>query len=352
MIKKISFICFLCLTIGYSIYGEQQQQATYTSFSREISLKGEKISLSDTVLMRYPFRIRQDGDYLYLLDLHGTETFFHIFDKTDYKHIASFGIRGEGPEEVLQGMNIRYVSTDSIWTLDSNKRQICRWKFSPIDKEIIREETIQLTSQLQSPLDFLLYDDATFLIPDYSGKNRLHRVNSQGDIIESIGNIPVRNSVKKEAQPALAQAWRSFIDYHPKKHILVTATQLGDVIEIFNQNTGTHKKLYGPQKEPIYQYSSKGNAIPTGIMGYSDILVTDCYIYAVFHGQTFKEIINSQGNSEDGGHYIHVFDFNGNPVCKYILDYAIYGIHIDEENGTIWATNVNSDDQIVKFTIK
>ena len=54
---------------------------------------------------------------------------------------------------------------------------------------------------------------------------------------------------------------------------------------------------------------------------------------------------------EDGGRYIYVFDLKGNPVRKYVLDHAIYGIDVDEDTGTILATDVNSNDPILSFKI-
>ena len=39
------------------------------------------------------------------------------------------------------------------------------------------------------------------------------------------------------------------------------------------------------------------------------------------------------------------------PVRKYVLDHAIYGIDVDEDTGTILATDVNSNDPILSFKI-
>lgn len=351
-IKLFPFICLLYLIIIGCSEQKKFDECDYTVFAEDISLRGKCVSLNDSVFMRYPFRIRQHGEYLYILDLHGTKNFFHVYHKSVNTQVAQYGVRGEGPEELLQAMNFRYLSPDSIWMLDSNKRQLCRWKFSPTDGLFAWEETIQLTPELLSPLDFVPYDSATFLIPDYSGKHRLHRVDSSGEIIENISVIPTREPIKESMQSALAQAWRSFIDYHPQKRVLVTATQLGDVVEIFNLNTGMHKVLYGPYGEPKFRRTMKGHAVSTGVMGYSDVQITDNYIYTVFHGRRFNEIARNSIPTEDGGRYIHVFDFEGNPVRRYTLDRAVYGIHIDEDTGVIWATDVNEDDQIVRFMME
>ena len=109
--------------------------------------------------------------------------------------------------------------------------------------------------------------------------------------------------------------------------------------------------LRGPMGEPEYQTTRKGWAVPTGIMGYSDVEVTDNYIYAVFHGRSFKDIAKNPEGTPDGGEYIHVYSYEGAPVCRMILDRAIYGIDVDEENGIIWATDVNSEEQIVKYRL-
>lgn len=89
-------------------------------------------------------------------------------------------------------------------------------------------------------------------------------------------------------------------------------------------------------------------------MGFSDVEVTDKYIYTVFHGRTFKEIANriQEGSqSIDGGKYIYVFSLTGEPVCCYTLDRYIYGIDVNEEKGIITAVDVNSDEPIVQYKI-
>lgn len=37
-----------------------------------------------------------------------------------------------------------------------------------------------------------------------------------------------------KVRPALAQAWRSFLDYNPHDGVLAMVTQLGEVLEVYN----------------------------------------------------------------------------------------------------------------------
>ena len=150
-------------------------------------------------------------------------------------------------------------------------------------------------------------------------------------------------------RPALAQAWRSFLDYNSHNSVLATVTQLGEVVEIYNLKDSTHVIRVGEYDEPEFKVSD-GYGIPTGIMGFSDVQVTDDAIYAVFHGTSFKDIARQSGRLSDGGKYIYVFSLKGEPLCKYVLDHYIYGIWVDEVTKTIMATDVNNDQPILKFS--
>lgn len=55
----------------------------------------------DTALFRYPFRVRVQGDKAVVMDLHGTDYFCHVFHYPGFRYFASFGKRGEAPEEML-----------------------------------------------------------------------------------------------------------------------------------------------------------------------------------------------------------------------------------------------------------
>ena len=281
----------------------------YSGFPHERELIGEVIEL-DTALLRYPFRIRIEGDRVIVMDLHGLDHYGHLFQYPSYQYLSSFGKRGDS---------------------------------------LLRDETVTLDEDILRPLDFAIYNDSMFIIPDYSGENRLCRVNCNGKLIDKIGIIPtIDEKALENARPALAQAWRSFLDYNPNNGILAVVTQLGEVLEVYNLKDSTHVVRIGEYGEPEFKISD-GYGIPTGIMGFSDVQVTDSAIYTVFHGTPFKEIARQSGRLLDGGKYIYVFSLKGEPLCKYVLDHYIYGIWVDEATKTIIATDVNNDEPILKF---
>ncbi len=323
----------------------------YSDFPETRNLTACPLSV-DTAVFRFPFRIRVQDTIVAVMDLHGMDHFIHLFHYPNFSYIISLGKRGDSPEEMLSVENIRWNGS-SLWALDANSSKLTRFGLSLSNDSLLREEAVSLDKEILRGLDFVIYDDSTFIIPDYSGESRFCWVDRTGKLLHKMGIIPTTNEeALKHARPALAQAWRSFIDYNPRNGILAAVTQLGEVLEIYNLKDSTHIVRVGLHGEPEFQIA-EGYGVPTGIMGFSDVQVTDTAIYAVFQGDTFEEISRKmqKGDMTDGGRYIYVFSLSGEPIRKYVLDHNVYGISVDELNGEIVATDVNSDEPVVKYAV-
>jgi len=328
----------------------EERVKSYSDFPEVKELAARTVSL-DTALFRYPYRIRVQGDKAVVLDLHGTDCFFHAFRYPGFRYLSSFGKRGDAPEEMLSAENIRW-NGDFLWILDSNKSELTRLGFASSGDLLLRQEAVKLDQELLRSLDFVQYDDTTFIIPDYSGDSRFCFVSRQGKLLRKLGAIPTINEdALQNARPALAQAWRSFIDYNPRNGVLAAATQLGEVLEIYNLKDSTYVVCTGPNGELEFKVS-QGYGIPNGIMGFNDMQVTDHAIYVVFQGSKFKDIMQSAKRGTllpSGGQYIYVFSLKGEPLRKYVLDHYISGFSVNEQEGIIFAVDVNRDEPIVEY---
>ncbi|EKU89384.1 BF3164 family lipoprotein [Bacteroides oleiciplenus] len=352
MHRIVYFISVLFFFLSCTFQSTVSTNNRYTDFPQVQELKAKTIQL-DTALFRYPFRIHASDNKAVVLDLHGTDHYFHAFNYPEFHYLSSFGKRGDSPEEMLSAENFRWSGRD-LWTLDANKSELTELGLALSGDTLLRQEVVKLDKEILRALDFVIYEDSTFIIPDYTGDNRFCQVNSEGKLLRKFGTILSANKEALEnSRPALAQAWRSFIDYNPRKGVLVAATQLGEVLEIYNLKDSTHVVCIGPHGEPEFQIA-EGYGIPTGIMGFGDVQVTDNAIYAVFQGKTFKDIMESakQGNKlPDGGQSIYVFSLKGEPLRKYVLDRYVHGIWVDELQGIITAMDVNEDEPIVRYNI-
>lgn len=318
-------------------------------FTKEKYLIGMVLSVQDSNYLRYPFRIRQSDSLLYILDLHGTEYYCHTFTFPKMRQDSSFALRGNGPEEYLSVENIRLGSDGVPYLLDANNHSITIHN----SYNQIYNKQIPLSRDLIRCLDFALINDSLFLIPDYSGQYRINIVDNSGNIKKQLFHIPTRNKqVPKTPDIVLAQAWRSFIDYNPVNDILAMVTQLGQVIEIYNLKTNeTINILYGKFGEP--EFASQGvHAVPTGIMGYSDVHVGKDKIFTLFWGTSFKDIRKENPyNRTEGGNIIQVFGLDGTPLIQYNLDKYITGFSINEENNSLLGLDVNNKHQIIEYQL-
>ena len=183
----------------------------------------------DTALLRYPFRIKIKDSLALIMDIHNIDNYFHLFHYPEMTHIVSFGHRGDSPEDMLSADSFAFQSLDSIWTLDANKMQIIRWEITNRNYKVKMVESINLNKKIVRALDFIRIDN-DFVIPDYLAKSRYYLVNSYGETFAEKGNIPTIHYKSEYSMPALAQAWRSFIDYNSQNNILAFVTQLGEVI--------------------------------------------------------------------------------------------------------------------------
>lgn len=312
----------------------------YADFPEVITLSQAKSISCDSVYLRYPYRVEINGSLAVILDLHPDSCFLHAFTYPEWRYVTSFGSRGEGPEDILSAERVRISSPDSVWVLDSNRCQITRWRISNGNAE--RVEEIPLDDRLIRTLDFCKTADG-FLVTDYTGNYRYHVLDQYGKIKQSVGSIPTEKNISDENSMALAQAWRSFMDYNPKNGVLAIVTQLGEVVELFNLKTGEHHVCYGPGGEPVFSIA-QSEAIPKGIKGFNDVVVSDSCIYTVFDGISFKDRIRefrSGKKQPEGGKYVYVFGFDGKQKERIELFNSAFGLYVLE--GELLTTSTDAD---------
>ena len=82
--------------------------------------------------------------------------------------------------------------------------------------------------------------------------------------------------------------------------------------------------------------------------------ITDDAIYALYYGQTFKEIqtnLNKQ-TLQQGGRQIRVFSHQGKLLHIYQLDHNISGFILTDDATTLLGVDVNIDTPIVRYKLQ
>ena len=354
MKKLISILVLLVVVVLYALT-KTSSKAEYPEITFPVTeeLYGRVIPI-DSVFFRYPYRLEVRGDRVVIEDLHGPDHFYHLFTYPDFRYLHSFGQRGEGPEEMQTVDDFRWDG-QTLWALDNIKSELVRWELNESRDKMIRTERIKLDQATFRALDIVPFQNNSFLIPNYSGDSRFCQVDRNGKLIKKWGEIPTDRKDDLQKYPyAFGYGWRSFIDYSPQNGTLVAATQFGEVLEVWNVKKNTHKVLMGKLGEPEFEIFPE-YAIPTGAVGHNDIQVTDHAIYVIYRGVSMKESMLAHQKGKplpEGGYTIRVFSLEGKPLKEYKLDHSSSGIWVMEEEGKMWALDVNSDEPLVEYILK
>ena len=354
MKKLISISLFLVVVVVY-VFTKTFPKTEYSEITFPVieELQGRVIPL-DSVFFRYPYRLEVWDDRVVIEDLHGSDYFYHLFTYPGFRYLSSFGQRGEGPEE-MQTVDDFFWNGQTLWALDNIKSELVRWELNKSRDKMIRTECIKLDKAAFRALDIVPFPNNSFLIPNYSGDSRFCQVDRNGKLIKKWGEIPTERKGDLQKYPyAFGYGWRSFIDYSPKTGILVAATQLGEVLEIWNVKKNTHKVIKGKLGEPEFEILPE-YAIPAGAVGHNDIQVADRAIYVIYRGISIKEEMLARQKGKPfltGGRTVRVFSLEGEPLKEYKLDHSVSGIWGDEQAGKMWALDVNSDEPLVEYNLK
>lgn len=344
LFKKLNtFLLFVLVCSACSMKNRKEHQSLFDETVPLSTLRQQEER--DDVYMRYPYRVRLDDSLLYVMDLHAPEAYCHQFTYPDLAYIRSFAVRGNEPKTFLAADNMRLDKDGHLSILDANRHLIAH--IDTDDGTLLAEWA--LPPDLIRTLDFVALNESLFIVPDYTGSYRYSLVGKNGSIVRNVGEIP-KDKKEKSSGVALAQGWRAFIDYNERNGVLAMATQLGQVLEIYDVPNDTIVSVaVGECGRPVFDNRS-GYAIPNGIMGYGDVQVGDKYIYVLFWGTSFEEIRKGESLLE-GGNLVEVFDLKGNPVLQYQLDRNISGFFIVEEEQKMIALDVNSDQPIVEYEL-
>ena len=353
--KKMVSLSVLLVVVTIYAFTKSSPKAEYTEITFPVTekLQGRVIPI-DSVFFRYPYRLEVHSDRIVIEDLHGPEYFYHLFTYPDFRYLHSFGQRGEGPEEMQTVDDFRW-NGQTLWALDNIKSELVRWELNDSRDKMIRTERIKLDKATFRALSVVPFQNNSFLIPDYSGNSRFCQVDRTGKLINKWGEISTDRKEDLQKFPyAFGYGWISFIDYSSKTGILAAATQLGEVLEIWDMKKNTHKVLKGKLGEPKFEITPS-YAIPAGVKGYNDVQVTDRAIYVIFEGTSIKKgmLAHQKGKPlPEGGNTIRVFSFEGEPLKEYKLDHFVCGIWVMENEGKMWALDVNSDEPLVEYILK
>jgi len=306
-----------------------------------------KFSVEDTLSFRniYEYTGGEAG-ILELVD--SVLILFNVNEGTDY-FINNYSIKtgrvykeyfksGKGPGEVI-GAFIIGINRNSLWLYDVTSRKIIT---TDLRKAIANNTTVSyneyavkddyLRIGFKDSLRFFAagFDSSIYKIQEVdliSG----NKVNEFGKI-ESIPDDMTLNAYKA--------AHECFIHVKPACDKIVLSYRFTDAIEIYDIKTQKSIMVHGPDG-----FNAEGK--PNGSSWYRTDktrfafvsgggTVTNQYIYMLYSGDLWKDRNSRYAKC------IFVYDWDGNPIRKLVLNRQIQGIAVSEDDITMYAFDVNT----------
>jgi hypothetical protein len=171
-------------------------------------------------------------------------------------------------------------------------------------------------------------------------------INNQ--IIDKFLDYPVKD-IKKYPQQIVWQACESSLKVSPDKTKTVLFTFDFDRIDVIeNHYFKTLFTILGPQNtEPNLKMFLERKS-KERVFSYIDLFLTEKRIYALYCGKSIEEMIKIGAFA---GEYIHIFDWNGNPLQRLELQRFITHFCVDEFNKKLYALEYDPEIELVVYDL-
>jgi len=346
MIKYVNKIIFLWLYVFVLVGCKEDKTHTVSDLFTEsypLSIKKEWHINEDSLAVIEGLIC--DGENLIINDFHLGDS-YTLFDVKSGEYIARFGAIGEGPEEIPLGcygyLSKRYFSVfndrikivmkydiDSLRSGKVNGSPLRLTKYNIPKMEISRliaidDSTFVASGTYESRCQYLLFDKNSKVL-DY-GVDVYNSTDSLFDIytkyLANQGDLVMNPKKKEFASSVNFSSNIDFFEIVNNKIIVKKCLRLGDPIsKPFVGGGGTIFSVDLTEDTQI---------------GYINLSATTQYVYALYSD---KKVYEASRKSNT----VLVFDWNGNPVKKYILDTDAYYIAVDEVHQNIFAAVKNSE---------
>lgn len=337
-------LCFLAVMVACSTnetyLGEKRIE--WDDFE-EIELKGEVLSFSEEIMNPYHLIVRDS----FLLTMNErTENICHVFNLNTKEKVCEQIMMGQGPNDMIHPFFIETEDSFMLYAPMTSSVFTYSWeefvrgvKVNPTSKKKLSE------SGFFSELSML---EENLIVVSERPDAPCYVFGLKGDKVGTFGGYPV--GPREYSDLEKVDAYKGILATNKKDRVAFCCT-FTDLIDFYDAKGKLISRLHGPE----HFYTSFIEFNNEMMMGsrpdgnyYRDAFYSpfggEKYLYVLFNGK----FVNRPGYdllAQD----ILVFDWDGNPVCRYKLDMGVSKITIDESNRIIYGISNKPEYHIVEF---
>ncbi|MCK9449959.1 MAG: TolB-like 6-bladed beta-propeller domain-containing protein [Bacteroidales bacterium] len=344
---KALIIVLIIFAFGCSTNNKTQEHLYFSQFPNEVEVKLKEVPtapvlslvgellLSDSFLVAYSMK---------------SDSLFQIFDIPGFKYLGSHVLKGEGPgEELFIVPNLHYYDSNSFLF-----KTIDNLKIVSYDKH---ENKIILHRKIDLPIDFIDIMHFTLLNEKIIGWNYYNVTNELEfqlfDIatqkVSNFGNVyPVIDFEIKLSDKA--SLFSKSIMSRPDYTHFAALYDRYPFLRIYNETGNLVKEVRynNNQIDPARNLSGLNpeKYIAQQTLNYIKLKVTNNYIYGLYAGKTHSELKTQEYKIDDFCTEIHIWDWQGNPVSKIMLDRPVFSFAVAQDDSFMVFSSVNEHDKL------
>lgn len=338
MTKKITTILLSISIIPF--FGCTSKDTKEKNSDFETIKLTEYEEFNNTLLSANEIALSDSGLFVY--SKQGESDIIHVLSPNGELIASGIGF-GNGPDEVLEVASLHPIQKDMA-LYDGKKGKI--YKLSVNGKDIELEEVAN--SQF-------LHDDAVVLPNKLILTLPVNRpysyslTDAEGSMVDSISYFPPKPEGIDDNTHRLACTGHMAIS--PNGENMVRAVAYDGGVDFFSLKDGKikHKKRYSKFNMEYGALEGKISVpIPTdeSRTGYSFLYATDKHFYASF--SDLKALDNPGGECLE----IHVFDMDGNPEYKLILDKSFTTFAVDKKEENLYISSSDDEENTIIYKYK
>ena len=337
---KYIFITSIALLLVSSCVKNSKEYENEISFSindfqKIIELKSEVILSDDTVYR--PNRLYLYDSIMITKEI-GSKYAFHIYNLNTQSRIGESIMIGQGPNEVLVAYIVEsQLSKEAVLVLDIATQKVLFFNLN----DLITENAPTPFKRIDMSSDKIVFlEDMIVGNNSFGSQYNLNFYDLEGKLIESKAELPKYKSNNSNISNHIVFQGNLTVGNNRIFYVYYFT----DLIDIYDLKGGLLKRIHGPDNFlPEMEYSEVGSR-PTKKSrdAYYCPVFADGELFVAYNGLFQKDYIETVDQ-------ILVFDSNGNPLRRYILDKRIISFTVDTQNQIIYAICRDPEYHVIKF---
>lgn len=321
------------------------------SFKHVDTLKYVQTYLNDHI-WGHPMSISYLDSKLLVSDERADVGLLHLIDCHDMTAVLDFGSKGQGRNEFLMPFDFQVLNDTTLTLFDLASRSLHLLNLREIVNGIY-EFPVCYKDTVLGTIKILPTKYDTFVTLGFY-ENCMMKLQGRGMDTKLYGEYPYRDDSERKIENRLrGMAYQGVFRSNPSKDKFVYAANSADILYFYSvtsKDIDLVRKYEYNYPEYITRVQGESRATPmspTNNRTFVDVTTSDKYVYLLYSGRNFKEI----GLKAFEGGTIYVFDWEGNPVQKYILNIPITCFCVNPNDTELFAFSNMPEPTLVKFSM-